>query len=317
MSFRTFVDSERLLDDAKNNDTEGDMLDIADAYVRFYDRCSEKNSTRKFDKTDDILSWRAFKATLRPCLLTLNSKFDIVWHSEILSTSKRLQWRRLPIPFKKVSPLRVLRYCTRLNSKDFCLNNDSLYNFAEMIQLAYKVAAGRLLVPDPFESASIRLSEYSDFIISDIRGSNKSLGCNENAKEAFDRRFQNIAASISLEMRNEENGKRVNGTAWSTEPVIEVTFYWLSMPIALYLVITVFFFGTVFRTRDAPPWKSSALALLRCADPKNEMASTEQFKKYAAATSVRLDDTGETWHLLETRRATGEERVRINRLDVV
>jgi hypothetical protein len=83
-------------------------------------------------------------------------------------------------------------------------------------------------------------------------------------------------------------------------PVIEVTFAWLIMPITLYVAITAFFFTTIVQTRDSPPWKSSALALLQSRDPDNHMASTKQFKKYAKATSVRLEHNGETWHLLES-----------------
>lgn len=89
--------------------------------------------------------------------------------------------------------------------------------------------------------------------------------------------------------------------------MIEVTFVWLIMPITVYITITAFFFTTMLRTRNSPPWKSSALALLQSRDPDNHMASPKQFKKYAKATSVRLERNGETWHLLES-----DERRRLN-----
>jgi hypothetical protein len=73
------------------------------------------------------------------------------------------------------------------------------------------------------------------------------------------------------------------------------------MPITLYVSITAFFFATIVRTIDAPPWKSSSLALLQCGNPDNKMAGTKQFKAFAKSTKVRLDDNGETWHLVDSQ----------------
>ena len=73
------------------------------------------------------------------------------------------------------------------------------------------------------------------------------------------------------------------------------------MPIMLYVSITAFFFATIVRTIEARPWKSSTLALLQCGNPDNKMAGTKQFKAFAKSTKVRLEDNGETWHLVDSQ----------------
>jgi hypothetical protein len=75
---------------------------------------------------------------------------------------------------------------------------------------------------------------------------------------------------------------------------------WLVMPLVLYFGITAFFFATMVRTARVPPWKSSPLAVLRCVDPNNKIATMTQFKIFAESTNVRLEDNEEAWHLVNS-----------------
>ncbi|KAF2709271.1 hypothetical protein K504DRAFT_455026 [Pleomassaria siparia CBS 279.74] len=141
----------------------------------------------------------------------------------------------------------------------------------------------------------------------DIRGSYESGHCkNNDALKAFDHKIKNIAASLSIEMRNADDDVWLNGTAWPNEPRIKVSYIWLLTPVVLYAGITILFFTTVFVTRKTPPWKSSALALPRSTDLNNRLLSPKQFKEYTVSTEMRLEDNGETWHLLETARQNGD-----------
>lgn len=114
-------------------------------------------------------------------------------------------------------------------------------------------------------------------------------------------RVQALLVPLGALVRVDTNPKDLQAILTTSEPTIEVTFPWLILPLVLYVMITTFFFTTMSRTRNAPPWKSSALALLSCTDPNNMMGETEQFKRTARTTSVRLEDNGETWHLHQAR----------------
>lgn len=89
------------------------------------------------------------------------------------------------------------------------------------------------------------------------------------------------------------------------EPHIKVSYVWLIMPLVLYTAITIFLFVTMFHTRNAPPWKSSILALLRCMDPDNKLSTPQQLNEYGKQTIVRLEEIkkGETWQLVDTTAA--------------
>lgn len=91
----------------------------------------------------------------------------------------------------------------------------------------------------------------------------------------------------------------VKGSEWNREQYIEVDFVWLTLPGAVYLVITLFFLTTIVRSRrgDRPLWKSSPLVLLQVADQNNGMSTLKRVEKEADCTQVQLKYTGENWHL--------------------
>lgn len=101
-------------------------------------------------------------------------------------------------------------------------------------------------------------------------------------------------------MRTGKGSMLVNGTASESEQFIQVDFWWMSMPIALYVAITLFFLATALKTRNAPPWKSSPLPLLSCTDPDNNLGSIRGIEKEAVRTSMQLNATVTGWHMLDT-----------------
>jgi hypothetical protein len=130
------------------------------------------------------------------------------------------------------------------------------------------------------------------------------------ALQKFGWRIENIAASLRIELRSTKDRTYAKGTAWSTEPSIEVTVVWLLLPVLKYLAITVFSFATVLRAKDPPPWKSSAVALLKSIDPDKEMREMEKFRNYAKSISIRLENKRKNWYLLERH---GGEASKIDR----
>lgn len=83
------------------------------------------------------------------------------------------------------------------------------------------------------------------------------------------------------------------------------------LPLAIHLVITLFLFATIATSSkaDTPLWKSSPLVLLEAMDPSNRMQSLDQVKMEAWDAHVKLQYTGENWHLQDTSKpgVTGEE----------
>jgi hypothetical protein len=110
-------------------------------------------------------------------------------------------------------------------------------------------------------------------------------------------------------MRTSNTSNIVTGTTYTTEQYIFVNYIWLSYPIALFLVLTTFFFTTIYATRHGPLWKSSPLALLFAMNPDNTLSSTEQMEKKAKNMGVVFEKRRETW-MLVPEGSGGKESVR-------
>lgn len=100
--------------------------------------------------------------------------------------------------------------------------------------------------------------------------------------------------------RTASSAEQVNGTAWTTERIIEVDPLWLAMPGSLWFITTVFLFTTIWLSRknDAPIWKSSTLAVLKRMDSSN-VSTLKDMQKDGERKTVRLFSGGEGWQLRE------------------
>ncbi|KAF2818990.1 hypothetical protein CC86DRAFT_375415 [Ophiobolus disseminans] len=295
------------------NQSRIDAPFFAEIYVSFYDACLKEEDERgSLSGTDMIRYWNAYKATMYPCLQTLNSSFEGSWRSDITGTPQNLQWRYI------IQNNRAIN-CVRDNTgEDFCMDQSLKYDIGDALYRAYNFSLDIDRSPDGSSRNTIK-SAWTPFLIGDIRGARVSGPwrdpCIDRTKpfRNFGHRMENIAASLGIAFRSMEGRTVVNGTAWSTVPTIEVTFVWLLMPIILYFMITFFFFTTIARSKGAPPWKSSALALMKSTDPHVAIREWKEIKDYAVKNSVRLDDNGETWHLAETHRRDVKMRRREER----
>jgi hypothetical protein len=301
------------------------LPDFPNLYLVFYDPCKEnvQGEQQPFD-AQEITRWTAIRAAFRPCVQIYNTTYDSSWQSTTMASPESLQWHLT----------KSLSFCTQVSSSndELCISSSLLYSISESLRTTYGFSGKREVVEGWQGSFTVQEDlgsnspAWSSTLLQDIRSNLSNTDeCNKEAFERFDHRMQNIAASASIEIRNSEDSSdsMVEGTAWVTrkqmsrlpnfwalntsansfipsEPTIDVNFTWLTMPIMLYLGLTAFFFTTMVRTGTAPPWKSSPLALLKCADPNNRMATAKQFKLFAESTNVRLEDNGETWHLVNT-----------------
>lgn len=292
----------------------GRLPDLAHIYLSYYDPCLnlEKSSDWR-----DLKYWRGFKASFKLSLFRLKSTYRQTMNTEILQTYDDLGWSNSSYPSIAGLVERHM-YCVEQDSDKFCIRSDKLSALGDNLDWAMNpnmmwasyipVALNSTKVGGATElSYQMKYADRAQYLMPDVLGKKSIFRCKNETKiglEGFTRKMNNVATSLSNSFRTdaEYNSTRVNGIAWKTEPHIEVTYVWLTMPLVLYCIITIFLFATMFHTRNAPPWKSSILALLRCMDPENKLGTPQQVDQYGKKTVVRLQEVrnGGTWQLLDT-----------------
>lgn len=108
-------------------------------------------------------------------------------------------------------------------------------------------------------------------------------------------------------LRREENlgdWQVVEGVNWALYPRIEVDFAWLIGPIVVWVLTTVFLFTTIVLTasREAPIWKSSAVALLYSATDIGGSKRRTDIKSHARQRTARITRERNRWRLRHMER---------------
>ncbi|KAF2647027.1 hypothetical protein K491DRAFT_763891 [Lophiostoma macrostomum CBS 122681] len=112
--------------------------------------------------------------------------------------------------------------------------------------------------------------------------------------------FADARTMVSLRRQVNLRGNNVAvGIAWDLANFIEVNFRWLAAPLILWLSATAFFFTTILATksRKAPVWKSSVLALLQARGVACQEVDRKEIKRQARNTQARLSKEGRAWWL--------------------
>lgn len=104
-------------------------------------------------------------------------------------------------------------------------------------------------------------------------------------------------------MRTASNAT-VYGYIERPEQYFKVMLWWFSGPIIIWLVVTLLFIGTVFRTRrhDIPAWKTSVLAVMQSTH-RGGMKTGKVMRQAAKKKNFHLVSTHEgsgKWALEET-----------------
>ncbi|OAL52965.1 hypothetical protein IQ07DRAFT_629469 [Pyrenochaeta sp. DS3sAY3a] len=298
-------------------ESEEKLADLAQIYLSYYDPCL---NTKSDPNWRDLKYWRGFRASFRLALFTLKSTYEQHMTTEVVQTYDDPSWIISPLISATGLVERQL-YCTEHDGEQFCLRNDKIHTIGEQLDYAMDPsmmwASYMPVILNQTKSGGVTETSYflnyaerGQYLLPDVLGTKSMFTCENETGiglEGFTRKMDNMAISLSNAFRTklDYNGTRVNGTAWKTEPHIKVSYVWLIMPLALYTVITIFLFVTMYHTRNAPPWKSSILALLRCMDPDNKLGTPQQLNAYGKHTTVRLEEIqkGETWQLLDTTAA--------------
>jgi hypothetical protein len=208
-------------------DYEGDMnmVPFSNLSILFYDPCKAANSGMEgFARLHHLENWTAIRAAFRPCAQVFTSTYEKYWRTEIETPNSELHWYAY---FEHGSFERSSDtiYCTTPHStgEETCIRHSLLSSVARSILMTYNVSAtirqGELGFEDAKEEFESQRT-WKSIILDDIRKDSHDgpPACNEEAFTTFNNRIQSIAASVSMELRNNENGSAsiVNGTAWIT-----------------------------------------------------------------------------------------------------
>ncbi|KAK3197400.1 hypothetical protein GRF29_216g30788 [Pseudopithomyces chartarum] len=111
--------------------------------------------------------------------------------------------------------------------------------------------------------------------------------------------FLHVTNGVTNAFLNANSSKILAGTSLRTTQYYNVEFWLLAFPVALFALVTIFFFITVLQTTRVPLWKSSQLAVLYTMSRPDELATKRSMENRAAKT--RSEFAGDSWCLKESQ----------------
>jgi hypothetical protein len=137
---------------------------------------------------------------------------------------------------------------------------------------------------------------------------------------SLDAMLANTATSMTNYIRSGSSVDYVNGTAYAQQNVVHVNWSWIAAPVVFSAASLLFFvivaaLCSVRGTVKPPLWKSSAVATLRCLDPRlhHELGGPPGQMALSSAANkqrVRLVRHGEGWLLVEGTSAKSDTCIR-------
>ncbi|KAI2479997.1 hypothetical protein Ptr902_08178 [Pyrenophora tritici-repentis] len=145
-------------------------------------------------------------------------------HTEIVDTQINLDWQIRP----GISIDSQYQYCvTGHNNEEYCVGDADITEWEYLIAESLTGAAAVY----PNETSYGFTGQYAPNIASDVLGDSPAY-CTGSEAGGFEQRMNNIAISMSNTLRTGKNAVPIKGTEWTKEQFFDVTFYWLSFPLA-------------------------------------------------------------------------------------
>ncbi|CAO2648636.1 Nn.00g079030.m01.CDS01 [Neocucurbitaria sp. VM-36] len=272
-----------------SNDT---IPDIAQVYTWYLDPCLQA-TVDPYENEGEVANWRAFKVSFKLCLQTFETSSATTTESNLLSTEYDLAW-------SKGSGLGLddgLFASPKGSSESFGMEEYVLEAIGGQIASTFNVSYDYNLP----ESYGSQAAEIARVMVPRYNYTNGQCTDTGFGLDGFRRRVDNVAMSLTNEFRTSKSSTNVSGTAWRQTPYITVDFIWLLRPAILFLMITVFLFATMWRSRNTPLWKSSALALKYSRDADNQAQLAYHKQKTASKfNTTRLEGTGGGYQLVDS-----------------
>ena len=184
------------------NGTDTSIPNIIDIYIVYHDHCKEYDAGP--EANDDLWNakyWTAIKTTFRPCIQTFNTTFEAYWNTKMSNLDHDPKWHTSTFWNDT-----EIEYCTSDGLKDeFCMSGRVMQQLGGSLNTYYNMSNNNLFSPG---------ATWVTYLYNDLF--KEYSYCNRQALSNVDRRVQNIAASLSIEMRRTNESTSVIGTAWRT-----------------------------------------------------------------------------------------------------
>ncbi|KAF1809844.1 hypothetical protein P152DRAFT_441359 [Eremomyces bilateralis CBS 781.70] len=279
---------------------------VAEVYYVYFPPCAATHNTpgnlsMEAWKSSQAVkeNWKAVKGTFNLCLQELNTT---AINGSTTTTVVRREDRS---PWQIDTSLRNVFYPVdnpqNLEGRlDYSMERSTMLALAENIKQTVNGSANLIAGGDNYWESALDLALGQDIFGPDplycTLNSNTDIGGLEN-------RLRNISVSLTNTLRRNANGNlAISGSAFSAEQYYIVKLWWLSLPTLAWLITTALVLVTMWSTHanNLPGWKSSALPLLICTEPKNGMTHGEALRREAKSRDIQLKEDGAAWHLDRT-----------------
>ncbi|KAH3917227.1 hypothetical protein HBI56_120650 [Parastagonospora nodorum] len=285
------------------NITDGHLPPVSDIYTAYFPACNaEKKQPTPAEWSErlrEAANWKALKGSLNLCLQTLSSEYNNTMKTRIIDTKNDLQWAAQDPRDEDTTICLSEPY----NGDSFCVGAKDLWRWSSALD---RTLEGAAMIAEDYDN--YYSGQWVPNIVGDILGPTPAT-CDPNLEsnygvEGFKRRIDNIAIAMSNALRAGNTTSPlsiVRGSEWNSEQYIAVDFNWIIPPGAIYLAITMFLFATIFKSKnmEVPLWKTSPMVLLHTTERNNGMQTLKQVDQESHHTKVKLQYTGENWHLQE------------------
>ncbi|KAF2002616.1 hypothetical protein P154DRAFT_561786 [Amniculicola lignicola CBS 123094] len=262
-----------------------------DVYMAYFSPCNDIDTQYTMPS-----QWKAYKGSLEFCIQTLDTVHNSSTQTTVVEEKRNLKWPKAG------------EGCIKQGNDTFCQNGFLGQKFSERFSGAFNGSAAlqRNATNPYYPSVSEGIGHYytgafSSNFMYDCLGKNVTA-CKDDPKlgfAGFERRMSNLANALTNQLRTRDSTTAVTGTTFKVQQFFSVEFWWLTLPIALYICSSILLFCTIIVSGEGsiPLWKSSNIVLLHIMDRNNRLGYIHEVMQEAERDRVEFVDTGENWHL--------------------
>ncbi|PVH93549.1 hypothetical protein DM02DRAFT_733063 [Periconia macrospinosa] len=262
------------------NKTGNVIQDLAQVYLSYYDPCLADRNLTAYRRTEN---WRAYKASVGLCLQTLSTNYNSSTNTSIISSHRDVVWEN------KKDEFNISYWHTNHPSApgdDFSIRESTADYIGGQLGMLFNISASAA----PGGVNYLFGSVAGTAVTNDLYGTNPLVCSNntENGLKGFTKRLDNLVNSINNGFRAASSSVTVKGKSFENLQQIQVNFWFLVPPCALYVLLTGFLIATILHTTNVPLWKSSQLALLYAMSNPEMLSTKVEMEERARKTKLRF-----------------------------
>ncbi|KAF2681453.1 hypothetical protein K458DRAFT_371855 [Lentithecium fluviatile CBS 122367] len=221
---------------------------------------------------------RALECMLAWCVKTIESSYYLAAYTEIIkdtfinTTAEPYPWTGIVLDDEGTVKYRYTQNITvnphaldnHGNASDYGTSNDTAFNIITIFD-DYLPSFATAKTKDSKTYLKYRAYEENPFL-------REYIDSPWSAPNNVTRHMERLATAITNVMRSSSK-ENVTGSSFSQETIVEVHWWWLTLPVGLLLLTLIFLVATVIRTSMEKDrvgvWKTSAIATLLYGLPDN------------------------------------------------